>query len=80
LKNFQSIAALLPHHIPRVTVGMKEDLKVWLTFLSNYNGTTIGSLITILIVSNYMPKNTKTSVGSTVLSSAKGIPHTLQDS
>lgn len=30
-----------PHHKPRVTVGMKEDLKVWLTFLSNYNGTTI---------------------------------------
>ena len=30
-----------PHDKPRVTVGMKEDLKVWLTFLSNYNGTTI---------------------------------------
>ena len=29
------------HHKTRVTVGMKEDLKVWLTFLSNYNGTTV---------------------------------------
>ena len=26
-----------PHHKTRVTVGMKEDLKIWLTFLSNYN-------------------------------------------
>jgi hypothetical protein len=30
-----------PHHKTRVTVGMKEDLKVWLTFLSNYNGTIV---------------------------------------
>jgi hypothetical protein len=36
--------------------------------------------IIILMVSVSMPKNTKTSVGSTVLSFAKGTPHTLQDS
>ena len=30
-----------PHHKTRVTVGMKEDIKVWLTFPSNYNGTTV---------------------------------------
>jgi len=30
-----------PHHKTRVTVCMKEDLKVWLTFLSNYNEKTI---------------------------------------
>jgi len=30
-----------PHHKTRVTVCMKEDLKVWLLFMSNYNGTTV---------------------------------------
>jgi hypothetical protein len=28
-------------HKTRVNVGMKEDLKVWLLFLSNCNGTTV---------------------------------------
>lgn len=29
-----------PHHKIRASKGMKNDLKVWLNFLSNYNGTT----------------------------------------
>ena len=30
-----------PHPKIRVSKGMKNDLKVWLNFLSNYNGTTV---------------------------------------
>lgn len=30
-----------PHHRIRVTKGMKEDLKVWLEFLANYNGVSV---------------------------------------
>ena len=30
-----------PHHQRKVAVGMKEELKVLLLFLSNYNGTTV---------------------------------------
>ena len=30
-----------PHHKIRASKGMKNDLKVWLNFLSNYNGTTV---------------------------------------
>ena len=37
-----------------------------------------GSLSSIFIVSNSIPKNVKTSTGSTVLSSARGTPHNLQ--
>ncbi|CAC5388495.1 unnamed protein product [Mytilus coruscus] len=28
-----------PNHFIRVTLGMKEDIKTWLTFLENFNGT-----------------------------------------
>lgn len=30
-----------PHHRTRITKAMKEDLNIWLLFLSNYNGTTV---------------------------------------
>jgi hypothetical protein len=39
-----------------------------------------GSSITMLIVLNSIPRNIKTSVGSTVLLSARGTPHSLQES
>jgi hypothetical protein len=58
---------------------MREDIKVWLTFLSEYNATSFsfGSRSSIANVSNSMPRNVKISVGSTVLSSATGTPHNL---
>jgi hypothetical protein len=30
-----------PHHRIRVSKSMREDIKVWLTFLSEYNGVTV---------------------------------------
>ena len=30
-----------PHHHTRVTKNMREDLKLWLLFLENFNGTTV---------------------------------------
>jgi hypothetical protein len=30
-----------PHHRIRVSQEMREDLKVWLSFLSDYNGITV---------------------------------------
>lgn len=30
-----------PHHKIRLSRGMKEDLRIWLLFLSRYNGTTM---------------------------------------
>ena len=30
-----------PHHRIRVSQEMREDLKVWLSFLSDYNGSTV---------------------------------------
>ena len=30
-----------PNHKTRLTRGMKEDLEIWLRFLSNYNGATV---------------------------------------
>lgn len=30
-----------PHHRIRISSDMKEDLKIWLMFLSKYNGTTV---------------------------------------
>ena len=30
-----------PQHHTRVTKDMREDLKLWLLFLENYNGTTV---------------------------------------
>jgi hypothetical protein len=30
-----------PHHIIRVSQEMQEDLKVWLSFSSDYNGITV---------------------------------------
>jgi hypothetical protein len=29
------------HHKIRATLAMKDDLRVWLSFLFNYNGTTV---------------------------------------
>jgi len=34
-------AASKPHHFIRVTMGMREDLKMWLVFLDCFNGTCI---------------------------------------
>lgn len=33
--------AAVPHHRIRITKGTKEDLRVWLEFLSSYNGTLV---------------------------------------
>ena len=39
------------HHKIRATLAMKDDLRVWLSFLSNYNGTTV--ILDQLWSSNY---------------------------
>jgi hypothetical protein len=36
-----------PHHFITLTISMKEDLKVWLDFLRNYNGVTYFRALTI---------------------------------
>ena len=40
-----------PYHKIRATLAMKDDLRVWLSFLSNYNGTTV--ILDQLWSSNY---------------------------
>lgn len=34
-----------PHHLIRLSKDVKEDLKVWLSFLSNFNGRSGRNLV-----------------------------------